>query len=88
MHILGCFTLLLFLVVILLMLAPVVLLNLVRSLFGAKQKTASNKWGGKNQDFQQQQKQTPSTSQRKPKNGKKIFEQGEGEYVEFEEIKD
>ena len=88
MHILGCFTLLLILVVMLLMLAPVVLLNLVRRLFGTKQKHASNKWGNNSQQSQHQQHSQTSSARQKRKENKKIFERNEGEYVDFEEVKD
>lgn len=87
MHILGCFTLLLFLVVVLLMLAPVILLNIVRKLFGTKQKPSSHKWERTQQGTYQQQGHASSSSHKRKK-GKKFFNQGEGEYVDFEEIKE
>lgn len=88
MYLLGCFTLLLFIVVALLMLAPVILLNVVRRLFGgAKQKARTNTWGRTDQESSQQHTHT-SSSTRNARKGKKIFNSGEGEYVEFEEVKD
>ena len=70
------------------MLAPVILLNVVRRLFGgAKQKARTNTWGRTDQESSQQHTHT-SSSTRNARKGKKIFNSGEGEYVEFEEVKD
>ena len=87
MHILGCFTLLLFLVVVLLMLAPVILLNIVRRLFGVNKKNPFDNRSRTQQETAQQQNYA-SSSQRKQKRKGKIFNSGEGEYVDFEEVKD
>ena len=86
MHILGCFTLLLFLGVVLLMLAPVILLNVVRRLFGVNKKNPSDNRSRTQQETRQQN--YASSSQRKQKRKGKIFNSGEGEYVDFEEVKD
>ncbi len=98
MHIIGCFTLLLFLVVVLLMLAPVILLNFVRRFLGGKSNKTSQQWrsaGNDSHQYHQQHQQSregrshaKSAHSRKHRKGTKIFQQNEGEYVEFEEVKE
>jgi Sec-independent protein translocase protein TatA len=86
MHIIGCAALGLILVFILILLAPMILLNLIRSLFGFKTK---NQWGASsNKSHEKQGNEYTSSTQQKRKDNKKIFERNEGEYVDFEEIKD
>ena len=75
------------------MLAPVILLNAVRRLFGSQQKKTSHHWGNAQTHthqthHQHQESSTSSTRQRTAKRGKKLFEKGEGEYVDFEEVKE
>ena len=86
MHIIGCAALGLILVFILILLAPMILLNLIRSIFGFKTK---NQWGSTSHNSHESQEQNhTSSTQQKRKDNKKIFERNEGEYVDFEEIKD
>ena len=86
MHIIGCAALGLILVFILILLAAMILLNLIRSLFGFKTK---NQWGtSSNKSHEKQGNEYTSSTQQKRKDNKKIFERNEGEYVDFEEIKD
>ena len=86
MHIIGCAALGLILVFILILLAPMILLNLIRSLFGFK---PQNQWGSTSHNSHESQEQNhTSSTQQKRKDNKKIFERTEGEYVDFEEIKD
>ena len=93
MHLIGCLFLLLIIAVVLFFLIPAILINLVhklfnfvRNLFGIKPK---NPWGNTtNNSHQQQHENYTSSTQQKRKEGKKIFERNEGEYVDFEEVKD
>lgn len=86
MALLGCLFLFLFLVVVILLLSPVILLNILRNLLGLKTKTQWNKTSSKSQ--QQQQHQQKTASQQKHKSNKKKFDRNEGEYIDFEEVKD
>ena len=93
MHVIGCLILLFIIAVVLIILIPAILINLVhklfsfvRNLFGIKPK---NSWGNTtNKSHQQQHENYTSSTQQKRKEGKKIFERNEGEYVDFEEVKD
>lgn len=86
MALLGCLFLFLFLVVVILLLSPVILLNILRNLLGLKTKTQWNKTSSKSQQQHQQQQKT--ASQQKHKSNKKKFDRNEGEYIDFEEVKD
>ena len=83
MALLGCLFLFLFLVVVILLLSPVILLNILRNLLGLKTKTQWNKTSSKSQQHQQK-----TASQQKHKSNKKKFDRNEGEYIDFEEVKD
>lgn len=87
MALLGCLFLFLFLVVVILLLSPVILLNILRNLLGLKTKTQWNKTSSKSQQ-QHQQHQQKTASQQKHKSNKKKFDRNEGEYIDFEEVKD
>ena len=87
MALLGCLFLFLFLVVVILLLSPVILLNILRNLLGLKTKTQWNKTSSKSQQ-QHQQHQQETASQQKHKSNKKKFDRNEGEYIDFEEVKD
>ena len=90
MALLGCLFLFLFLVVVILLLSPVILLNILRNLLGLKMKTQWNKTSSKSQQQHQQhqQHQQKTASQQKHKSNKKKFDRNEGEYIDFEEVKD
>lgn len=88
MALLGCLFLFLFLVVVILLLSPVILLNILRNLLGLKTKTQWNKTSSKSQQQHQQQYQQKTASQQKHKSNKKKFDRNEGEYIDFEEVKD
>ena len=89
MALLGCLFLFLFLVVVILLLSPVILLNILRNLLGLKTKTQWNKTSSKSQQQQHhQQHQQKTASQQKHKSNKKKFDRNEGEYIDFEEVKD
>ena len=78
------------------MLAPVILLNFVRRFLGGKSNKTSQQWGGAGNDSQQYHQQqsregrshASSAHSRKHRKGHKIFQQNEGEYVDFEEVKE
>lgn len=87
MHLFGCLIGLLLLSVVLIMLAPMILLQIARSFFGTKAKQFKKQ----NQQQETQQQQTSQQKKSKPNSRQrrsKIFEQHEGEYVEFTEVKD
>ena len=87
MEVLGCFFLLIILAIVFLLLAPVILMNYIRNLLGLKSK---KQWRFTSSHTKQEHhnNQQSSSTQQKRKDNKKIFERNEGEYVDFEEIKE
>ncbi len=60
--------------------------SIVRTIFGGLFRTRPTQHSAKSE---QQQKKSPHNPQQKtPSSQKKIFEKDEGEYIEYEEIKD
>lgn len=100
MHILGCLFGLLIVIVVIILLAPMILMQIVRSFFGTSTRQKSNPFGQQRTSQQQNanhahqnagQQQTDYAKRAKPNSRQrrsKIFEKGEGEYVDFTEIKD
>lgn len=99
MHLLGCLFGLLIVVVVIILLAPMILMQIVRSFFGTsgRQKSRPFGQGGFSQQKENTQQQSSDNNQSenvrrsKPNSRQrrsKIFEKGEGEYVDFTEVKE
>lgn len=81
-HILG---IILFIIIFVLIIGFTIIFRIVRTVMGLGKR---GKVKEKNFDFDEKKKDFTTSKSKAPSGKKKVFDDNEGEYIEFEEIKD
>ncbi len=82
----GIFGFILILILFILLIGFALIGNLIRFIFGLGRRTPKHYYGQTNQDNQTGNTYSSTTSSNNGTPKKKIFDDDEGEYVEFEEV--